>query len=217
MMTGYCGINCENCGNYLKNANCLGCRVDQEMISDCDIRDCCKEKGVEYCGLCPDFSCEKIEMFYSGRSQYTYAKAAMIEMKAALEKKDPQKTVRVVAAVIRDGDRVFATQRGYGDYKDWWEFPGGKVEEGETPQQALAREIREELDTQITVGNFIACIEHDYPEFHLSMNCYWAAVASGDLTLLEHESSKWIPLDDLDSVDWLPADRKLLPLLNADA
>ena len=118
-----------------------------------------------------------------------------------------KKTVRVVAAVIRDGGRVFATQRGYGEYKDGWEFPGGKIEPSETSQEALIREIREELDTEICVGDLICTVEYEYPGFHLSMDCFWASVISGNLSLLEHEASKWIDLDDLDEPDWLPADR----------
>ena len=117
------------------------------------------------------------------------------------------KTIRVVAAVIREGGRVFATQRGYGPYKDGWEFPGGKIEPGETPGQALVREIREELDTEIKVGEKLIQVEYDYPEFHLSMGCYFCSVLSGCLTLKEHESAKWLRTEDLDSVDWLPADR----------
>ena len=116
------------------------------------------------------------------------------------------KTVRVVAAVIRDGDRVFATQRGYGEYKDWWEFPGGKIEAGELPQDALVREIREELDTEISVGDVITTVEYDYPDFHLSMDCFWASVISGNLLLREHEAARWISLNEMDEVDWLPAD-----------
>ncbi len=117
------------------------------------------------------------------------------------------KTVKVVAAILRDGDRIFATQRGYGEYKDYWEFPGGKVEAGETPRQALAREIREELDTVIEVGDLLMTVEFDYPAFHLSMDCYWAAVVEGKLTLLEHESARWLRREELDTVAWLPADR----------
>lgn len=116
------------------------------------------------------------------------------------------KTVKVVAAVIRDGDRVFATQRGYGPYKDGWEFPGGKVEAGETPEAALKREIEEELETEIEVGEYITTIEHDYPDFHLSMRCYWCRIIDGHPVLLEHEAAKWLSADELDSVDWLPAD-----------
>ena len=123
------------------------------------------------------------------------------------------KTVNVVAAIIRDGDKVFATQRGYGPYKDGWEFPGGKIEPGETPQQALTREIREELDTEITVGAFLASVEYDYPEFHLSMQCFWASIRSGDLFLKEHEAAKWLSANDLDTVDWLPADRIIIGLV----
>lgn len=120
------------------------------------------------------------------------------------------KIVRVVAAVIKDNGKIFATQRGYGDYKDGWEFPGGKIEEGETPQEALKREIREELDTEVEVGELIDIIEYDYPTFHLSMDCFWCEVVSGDLVLKEHESAKWLSKDELDSVEWLPADITLV-------
>ena len=121
-----------------------------------------------------------------------------------------RKIVRVVAAVIRDGSRIFATQRGYGNYKDWWEFPGGKIEAGETPEQALKREIKEELDTEIKVGDFIDTIEYDYPEFHLSMDCFWCEIVEGDLELREHEAAKWLDAESIDSVKWLPADITLL-------
>ncbi len=117
-----------------------------------------------------------------------------------------RKIVRVVAAVIRNGDQVFATQRGYGDYKDWWEFPGGKVEPEETPQEALIREIEEELKTRIGVDEFLLTVEYDYPQFHLSMDCFWCHVEEGHLTLLEHEAAKWLPIDALRQVNWLPAD-----------
>ena len=116
------------------------------------------------------------------------------------------KTIHVVAAIIRRGDKIFATQRGYGAYKDWWEFPGGKIEAGETPEEALVREIKEELATDITVDKFITTVEYDYPEFHLVMDCFWCSIAHGELTLLEHEAAKWLPLDDLRQVKWLPAD-----------
>ena len=125
------------------------------------------------------------------------------------------KTIKVVAAIIRKDNKVFATQRGYGDYKDWWEFPGGKVEPGETPEDAIVREIREELDTVITVERFLTTVEHDYPEFHRSMDCYWAKIESGRLTLLEHEAAKWLPLDDLWQVRWLPADVKVVEAIEA--
>ena len=116
------------------------------------------------------------------------------------------KTVRVAAAVIRNGGRIFATQRGYGEFKDGWEFPGGKIEPGETPQEALAREIREELDADITVGQLIETVEYDYPKFHLSMDCFWCCLNSQELVLREHEDARWLTADDLYSVDWLPAD-----------
>ncbi len=121
------------------------------------------------------------------------------------------KMIKVVAAVIQSADEqgtpvVFATQRGYGDYKDWWEFPGGKVEPGETPKEALVREIREELDAEIEVGRFLTTVEYDYPAFHLSMDCFWCNRKNGHLTLLEHEAARWLPLENLWQVDWLPAD-----------
>lgn len=120
------------------------------------------------------------------------------------------KTIKVVAAIIRKENCVFATQRGYGDYKDWWEFPGGKVESGETPEAALVREIKEELASDILVEKYLTTVEHDYPEFHLSMACYWCSVKSGKLTLLEHEAARWLPLDNLRQVNWLPADVKVV-------
>lgn len=120
------------------------------------------------------------------------------------------KTVRVVAAVIRNDNSIFATQRGYGDYKDMWEFPGGKIEPGETPQEALVREIREELDTEIRVGELIDTIEYDYPTFHLSMDCFRAEIISGSLELREHEAARWLTKEELYSVDWLPADVTLI-------
>ena len=116
------------------------------------------------------------------------------------------KTVRVVAAVIRKDNKIFATQRGYGEFKDGWEFPGGKIEEGETPEQALTREIKEELDTEIQVGKLIDTIEHDYPKFHLSMDCFWCEIMQGGLELKEHEAARWLSKEELYSVDWLPAD-----------
>lgn len=120
------------------------------------------------------------------------------------------KTVRVVAAVIRDGKRIFATARGYGDYKGGWEFPGGKIEPGETPETALEREIEEELDTKICVGELIDTIEYDYPAFHLSMDCFWCTIKSGTLTLREAKEAKWLTAETIDSVAWLPADLILI-------
>lgn len=120
------------------------------------------------------------------------------------------KTIRVVAAVIRDGDRIFATARGYGEYKGWWEFPGGKIEAGETPEEALVREIREELDTEIRVGALIDTIEYDYPTFHLSMDCFWAEVVAGRLVLKEAEDARWLTKETLESVQWLPADQTII-------
>ena len=126
-----------------------------------------------------------------------------------------RKCIEVVAAVIRRGDRIFATQRGYGPWKDWWEFPGGKMEPGETPQAALEREIREELDSEIRVGDLLKTIEWDYPDFHLTLHCFWCSPASEELHLLEHEAARWLSAADLASVRWLPADEQLLPLIAA--
>ena len=126
------------------------------------------------------------------------------------------KTIHVVAAVIRDGEgRIFATQRGYGPYKDDWEFPGGKIEPGETPEEALKREIREELDAEIEVGEPAGRIEYDYPEFHLSMDCFFCVLLSGAPILKEHEAAKWLRPEELDSVAWLPADLSLIERLKA--
>lgn len=121
------------------------------------------------------------------------------------------KEVKVVAAVIFQDGKVFATQRGYGTFKDRWEFPGGKIEAGESPEEALRREISEELETEIEVGELIDTIEYDYPDFHLSMKCYACRIISGDLHLVEHEAARWLNADQLDSVDWLPADITLIP------
>lgn len=125
------------------------------------------------------------------------------------------KSIKVVAAVIIDNKKVFATQRGYGEYKDWWEFPGGKIEAGESPEEALKREILEELDTKIEVGALIKTIEYDYPNFHLSMLCYQARIISGSLILKEHENAKWLEKAELNSVNWLPADLEILNLVSA--
>ena len=126
------------------------------------------------------------------------------------------KSIDVVAAVIVEGSRIFATERGYGPYKDWWEFPGGKIEPGETPRQALVREIREELDTDIEVGDHIITVEHDYPEYHVVLQCYWAHVVEGSLVLKEHEAARWVSLDELDSLRWLGADYPVLEKIRAE-
>lgn len=125
------------------------------------------------------------------------------------------KTVRVVAAIIKAENEkgepiIFATQRGYGEFKDGWELPGGKIEEGETPKEALMREIREELETEIAVGELLDTLEYDYPAFHLSMDCFWAEIVSGNLILKEHEAARWLSKEELDSVEWLPADISLI-------
>ncbi len=123
------------------------------------------------------------------------------------------KTIEVVAAIITHNDQIFATQRGYGEFKDGWEFPGGKMEPGETPQQALMREIQEELDTEIEVGSLVETVEYDYPNFHLTMHCFLCTIRSGELVLKEHEAAKWLTRAELDSVDWLPADVKVVEKL----
>ena len=120
------------------------------------------------------------------------------------------KTIEVVAALIVHDGRIFATEWGYGDWKGWWEFPGGKVEPGETPEAALAREIREELATEISVDRYVTTIEWDYPAFHLSMHCYLCSVVSGSLTLLEHEAASWLDRTHLRTVRWLPADESII-------
>lgn len=125
------------------------------------------------------------------------------------------KTIRVAAAIIIHENKIFATQRGYGEFKDGWEFPGGKLEPGETPQQALIREIREELDTEIEVGELVDTVEYDYPAFHLSMDCFLCRVKSGDLVLKEHEAARWLSPENLNSVDWLPADEGLIRKLSS--
>jgi 8-oxo-dGTP diphosphatase len=116
------------------------------------------------------------------------------------------KQIEVVAAIIRKGDKIFATQRGYGEWQDWWEFPGGKMEVGETPEEALKREIREELSAEISVGELLTTVEYDYPRFHLTMHCFLCTLVGEALHLNEHEAARWLTKDELDSVKWLPAD-----------
>ena len=120
------------------------------------------------------------------------------------------KIIRVVAAVIKDGDKIFATERGYGDFKGGWEFPGGKIEAGETPQEALKREIKEELDVDIEVHDLIDTVEYDYPEFHLSMDCFWCEIINGELVLKEHQAARWLTKETINDVEWLPADIELV-------
>ena len=120
------------------------------------------------------------------------------------------KIIKVVAAIIKKDNKYFVTQRGYGDYKDWWEFPGGKIEEGETPEQALIREIKEELDADILIDKYLCIVEHDYPEFHIIMDCFICSLLSNDITLIEHEAAKWLSLDELNEIDLLPVDVKVV-------
>ena len=126
------------------------------------------------------------------------------------------KSIEVVAAIIHDGDRVFVTQRGYGPWKDWWEFPGGKMEEGETEQEALVREIKEELSADIHVGKLLDTVEWDYPEFHLTMHCFMCTLSHDAMHLNEHEAAKWLNMTTLHSVKWLPADEALLPVIEKE-
>jgi len=124
------------------------------------------------------------------------------------------KQIEVVAAIIHDdNDRIFATQRGYGEFKDFWEFPGGKIEPGETPEQALKREIWEELETKIVIERYVTTVDYDYPTFHLTMHCYWCKVETGSLTLKEHEAARWLEREHLHTVNWLPADLQLLQII----
>ena len=127
------------------------------------------------------------------------------------------KTIKVVAAIIKKNDLIFATQRGYGDFKDGWEFPGGKVEEGETPEEALVREIKEELDADIRVGRLLDTVEYDYPDFHLSMKCFMCELISEEVILKEHEAARWLTRSELDTVDWLPADLSLIEKIKKEA
>ena len=130
------------------------------------------------------------------------------------------KKINVVAAIItRENDgltEIFATQRGYGSYKDWWEFPGGKIEEGEMPEEALVREIQEELDVTVAVDKYLCSVEYDYPEFHLSMDCFFCHITEGEIVLHEHESSKWLSADELYSVRWLPADIEVVEIIQEE-
>ncbi len=123
------------------------------------------------------------------------------------------KSIEVAAAIICHDNKVFATQRGYGEWKDWWEFPGGKIERGESPQEALQREIKEELDSLVHVEDLITTVEYDYPQFHLTMHCYKCTLMSGQLTLLEHEAAQWLTHENLDTLNWLPADKIVVELL----
>lgn len=123
------------------------------------------------------------------------------------------KVIEVVAAIIQRDNQIFATQRGYGDFKGGWEFPGGKMEPGETPQEALRREIKEELDVDILVGDLFETVEYDYPNFHLTMHCFFCAIGAGEVVLKEHEAAKWLTTQTLDSVQWLPADEGLIEKL----
>ncbi len=127
------------------------------------------------------------------------------------------KSIEVVAAIIRRNGRILATQRGYGEFKDGWEFPGGKTERGETPQQALIREIKEELKSEILVGEKLCTVEYDYPKFHLTMHCFWCDLLDGEPVLLEHEAARWLTADELNSVDWLPADVQVVEAILAES
>ncbi len=185
-----------------------------------------------------DFGCEEtgrkepaalLKLVFEDEEKYVEVHESELEVKGISEGKKViisgdgkvLKYVRVVAAVIKATNDnkepiIFATQRGYGEYKDGWEFPGGKIEKGETPKEALAREIKEELDTIISVGELIDTVEYDYPAFHLSMDCFWCDLIEGNLVLKEHEAARWLTVDKLDSVDWLPADITLIDKIRED-
>ena len=126
------------------------------------------------------------------------------------------KHINVVCAVIVNKGRIFACQRGYGEWKDWWEFPGGKIESGESPEEALLREIREELSIDIAIDRHLTTVDYDYPDFHLTMHCYFCKVKSGTFTLLEHEAAKWLTHDELSTVKWLPADEEVVKIIGSD-
>ncbi|MCR4962096.1 MAG: (deoxy)nucleoside triphosphate pyrophosphohydrolase [Lachnospiraceae bacterium] len=172
-------------------------------------------------------ACVKLQSETTSEVNYIDVPEAILAERGILEEKrvcfdkdgNLHKYVRVVAAVIREGDKIFATARGYGEYKGHWEFPGGKIEEGETPQEALIREIHEELAVEISVEDLIMTIEYDYPTFHLSMDCFWAKIEAGQIELKEAEAARWLTADKLSELDWLPADRKLVEkiIINSDA
>ena len=126
------------------------------------------------------------------------------------------KTIRVAAAIIKYNNQIFATQRGYGSFKGWWEFPGGQIEEGETPKEALLREIKEELDTTVQVEELVEVVEYEYPDFHLTMYCYLCKVITGELVLKEHEAARWLTKENIDSVRWLPADLDVIKKLKEE-
>ena len=126
------------------------------------------------------------------------------------------KSIKVAAAIIKEGNKIFATQRGYGSFKGWWEFPGGKIEPGESPSEALIREIREELDTEVSVDRHLTTVEYDYPDFHLTLYCYFCTVKDGTLTLLEHSAARWLDRSQLDEVMWLPADKPVIEMLKQE-
>jgi len=145
---------------------------------------------------------------FNPRRERYYIDIFLVEL---MERK--MKTIHVVAAIIKNKDKILATQRGYGDFKGFWEFPGGKMEVGESPQQALKREIKEELNVKIEVGELVDTVEYDYPQFHLKMDCFFCEIVSGDLSFHEHMASKWLTKENLDSVDWLPANIALIEKL----
>ena len=152
-----------------------------------------------------------IEHDYGASIEYVYKAKRLTP--TSLKGRNKMKTVNVVAAIICKDNKIFATQRGHGEFKGGWEFPGGKVEPGETPEEALIREIKEELDSEIKVEKYIHTVEYDYPAFHLSMRCYLCSLVSGDLVLTEHEAAMWLKREELRSVSWLPADLELIPVI----
>ena len=183
------------------------CRITEEQkayLRTLKVSTKARQKGIQ------NLTREAAQKLTQEGVQEGVQEGTQIDALKAAQKSGPRKRIHVAAAIIREGGRIFATQRGYGEWKDYWEFPGGKIEPGETPEDALAREIREELDTEILVIEKFMTVEYDYPDFHLSMDCFLSDVLFGSLVLKEHEAARWLAPDELDEVNWLPADREII-------